>query len=131
MQRLADLLMETGQGVEAVIWMEKMSLTGVLQMSGFANKDSRRDCMQLGFGYAKEGRYVDAIYHFQQTIEQLTLTQSVDTYSRDAYIEEIRVWIVSVEDMRGEAEALEIQPIHEMWLNTSQLCSYIGIINLF
>ena len=106
MQKLADFLTETGRGAEAVIWMEKIFSMGI-ELYGITHRCSREDCKQLGFCYAKQGRYDDAVKHFQHVIEKLALSEGGDAYSRSAYTEELRGWIVVVEEMRGEAEAEE------------------------
>jgi tetratricopeptide (TPR) repeat protein len=112
MQLLTDLLTETNRRTEAIIWMEKIFLFSI-QMYGIEDQECRDDCEQLGFGYAKEGRYIDAIHHFQQTIDRLALIHGGDSASRHAYTQELRGWISLVEKMREEAEVLEIQRLLE------------------
>ena len=103
MQTLADLLMSTGRKEEAAMWMEKI-FSMRIAMYGFGHKWSLFDCEQLGFCYAAQGRYDDAIHHFQQTIAKLAVCQAGDLDFRLKYIEDIQSWICEVEEMREEAE---------------------------
>jgi tetratricopeptide (TPR) repeat protein len=103
MQTLANVLMSTGRKEEAAMWMEKVFLMGIA-MYGSGHKWSRLDCGQLGFCYAAQGRYDDAIHHFQQTIAKLAVCQAGDLDFRLKYIEDIQSWIGNVEEMREEAE---------------------------
>lgn len=99
---LADLLEETGQEAEAITLREK-GFVMVVEIYGIGNWYSRWDCEQLGFCYARQGRYDDAILHFQQTIEKVALSNEDDINSRSAYIERIQACILGVKEMKEEA----------------------------
>jgi tetratricopeptide (TPR) repeat protein len=125
MQKLADLLMSTGREEEAAVCMEKIFLMGIA-MYGLGHKWSLLDCEQLGFCYAAQGRYGDAIHHFQQTIAKLAVCQAGDLDFRLKYIEDIQSWICEVEEMREEAEtdALENSTTLEDVQENSRVCSH-------
>jgi tetratricopeptide (TPR) repeat protein len=74
-----------------------------VEIYGVENKYSRLHCERLGFCYARQGRYDDAIIHFQRTIEKVAFSNEGDLNSCSAYIEEIRAWIWDVEEMKEEA----------------------------
>jgi len=103
MHTLADLLMSTGREEEAAMWMEKIFLMGIA-MYGSGHRWSLLECAQLGFCYAAQERYDDAIHHFQQTIAKLAVYQAGDPDFRLKYIEDIQSWICEVEEMRDEAD---------------------------
>ncbi len=73
-----------------------------IQLCGIEHRFSREGCEILGFCYANLGRYDDAVYHFRQTIEKLSLDQEVSPESRAAYAETLHEWIQKVEDMKGK-----------------------------
>jgi tetratricopeptide (TPR) repeat protein len=110
--RLANLLQDTGRVEEAVPLWEKIFLEDT-EIYGIAHKYTISECGDLGFCYAELGRYDDAVRHFQQTIEILHLIEDGDPASRDAYTQDLRGWISEVEEMKEEAEVLEIQPLLE------------------
>jgi tetratricopeptide (TPR) repeat protein len=112
MEELADVLEKTGQQGEGMSLREKIFIKAI-EVYGIQHSYSRRDCEQLGFCYAKQGRYEDAILHFQQITEKLALSNECDLDSRNAYIEDIRGWIFEVEKMREKAQALEFLPIRQ------------------
>jgi tetratricopeptide (TPR) repeat protein len=101
MIELAEISMETGQQAEAATWWEKNFIMGG-ELWGFDYKCSRYDCEILGFCYARQGRYNDAILHFQQTIEKLALINGGNLGSRKKYIEVIEDWILEVEEMKEQ-----------------------------
>jgi len=110
--------------------MEKVFLMGIA-MYGSGHKWSRLDCEQLGFCYAAQGRYDDAIHHFQQTIAKLVVCQAGDLDFRLKYIEDIQSWIGNVEEMREEAETdgLENSTTLEGVQENSRVCSHSKAIN--
>jgi hypothetical protein len=106
--KLADILMRTGREPEAVILQENVFFTAV-ELYGIKHKYSMRDCWQLGFSYARQGRYDDAILLFKQTVEKVALSNPGNSDFRDEYIDELQGWIVDVEEMKEEAQNLEFQ----------------------
>jgi len=98
MEKLAELLEDTGRVIEALSWRERIFLIEI-QMCGVEHRWSREGCETLGFCYANLGRYDDAVYHFRQTIEKLSLDQKVSPESRSAYAGTLHGWIRKVEDM--------------------------------
>ena len=130
MQTLANVLMSTGRKEEAAMWMEKVFLMGIA-MYGSGHKWSRLDCEQLGFCYAAQGRYDEAIHHFQQTIAKLAVCQAGDLDFRLKYIEDIQRWICEVEEMREKAETdgLENSTTLEGVQENSRVCSHSKAIN--
>jgi tetratricopeptide (TPR) repeat protein len=110
MEELADLLVKNGQEQEEVNLREK-SLVMAVKLWGIEHIWSKHDCEDLGFCYAGQGRYNDAILHFQETIEKLTLTNGGDLVSRNEYIGQIQGWISEVEEMKEKAKTLQSQLI--------------------
>ncbi len=100
MKKLAELLEDTGRGIQALSWREKIFLMGI-QLCGIGHRFSRADCETLGFCYANLGRYDDAVHHFRQTIEKLSLDEDVSLESRSAYAKTLHEWIRKVEEMKG------------------------------
>jgi tetratricopeptide (TPR) repeat protein len=125
MQTLADLLMSTGRKEEAAVWLEKIFLM-VIAIYGLGHKYSLWGCRRLGFCYAAQGRYDDAIHHFQQTIAKLAVCQAGDLDFRLKYIEDIQSWICEVEVMRDEAgtDGLENSTTLEGAQENSRVCSH-------
>jgi tetratricopeptide (TPR) repeat protein len=101
MEKLAELLEDSGRGIEALSWRERIFLMEI-QMCGVEHRWSRKDCKTLGFCYANLGRYDDAVYHFRQTIEKLSLDQEGSPESRSAYAGTLHEWIRQVEEMEGK-----------------------------
>jgi tetratricopeptide (TPR) repeat protein len=101
MEKLAELLEHTGRRIEALSWRERIFLMEI-QMCGVQHRWSREGCETLGFCYANLGRFDDAVYHFRQTIEKLSLDQEVSPESRSAYAGTLHGWIRKVEDMEGK-----------------------------
>jgi tetratricopeptide (TPR) repeat protein len=125
MQTLADVLMSTGRKEEAAMWMGKIFLMRTA-MYGFGHTYSMWDCWQLGFCYAAQGRYGDAIHHFQQMIAKLAVGQAGNLDFRPKFIEDIQSWICEVEEMREEAETdgLENSTTLEGVQENSPVCSH-------
>lgn len=98
MGQLADLLEETNQGQEEADWREKIFSMEV-EMGGVESTFSMIACKKLGVCYAKQGRYDDAIFHYQQTVEKLGLSNAGDIGFCAANVEKIRDWIFEVEKM--------------------------------
>jgi tetratricopeptide (TPR) repeat protein len=101
MIKLAELLENTGRGIEALSWRERIFLMEI-QLCGVEHRWSKGGCETLGFCYANLGRYDDAVYHFRQTIEKLSLDQDVSPESRSAYAGTLHEWIREVEEMEGK-----------------------------
>jgi tetratricopeptide (TPR) repeat protein len=101
MEKLAKLLEHTGRGIEALSWRERIFLMEI-QICGVQHRWSRKSCETLGFCYANLGRYDDAVYHFRQTIEKLSLDQEISSESRSAYAGTLHEWIREVEEMEGK-----------------------------
>jgi hypothetical protein len=98
MRKLAEFLEDTGRGIEALSWRERIFLMEI-QAFGVQHRWSRESCETLGFCYANLGRYDDAVYHFRQTIEKLSLDQEGSPESRSAYAGTLHEWIREVEEM--------------------------------
>jgi tetratricopeptide (TPR) repeat protein len=96
---LAALLTEIGRQEEAATLGEKLFFECV-EMYGIAHKFTIWSCGKLGTCYTKLGRYDDAIYLYQQTIERLALIQGSETDFCNAYTQELNNWILWVK--RGE-----------------------------
>jgi hypothetical protein len=79
---------------------------GDVEKYGIVHKFTIEMCEELGQCYTEPGRYDDAIYLFQQTIERLALIQYSDPDCPNAYTEELSNWILRLEK-RGEAEELK------------------------
>ena len=105
---LADILMRTGREPEAVILQEKVFFTGV-ELHGVEHRYTKWCCWQLGFSYARQKRYDDAILLFKQTVKKVALSNQGDPDFRDEYIDKLQGWIVDVEEMKEEAQNLEFQ----------------------
>jgi tetratricopeptide (TPR) repeat protein len=106
MEKLADILTRTGRELEAETLLEKAFFM-IVEMHGIEHKFSKWDCEKLGFCYARQGRYDDAIFLFEQTIEKLTLSNLGDPDFRNEYIDELQDWIIKVEGMKEDALNLE------------------------
>ena len=103
---LAKILAETGRQEEETTLREKIFFDDV-EKYGIAHKFTTESCEDVGQCYTELGRYDDAIYLLQQTIEKLTLIQGGETEFRNAYTEELSNWILWVEKRSREAEELE------------------------
>jgi len=102
MQQLVHLLKRTaGRTADALSWMEKMLLLSN-QRHGMEHVYSRYCCEQLGFSYAKLGRYDDAIHLFKEMVEKLALIQGGDFGERNAYAAKVRGWILYYRSRRCE-----------------------------
>jgi tetratricopeptide (TPR) repeat protein len=99
MSDLADLLRENGRYEEAISFCEK-AFRDEVEVFGIEHKFTWYKCWNLGLCYAHQGRFNDAIIHFQQTKEKVALSQEGDHAFRAEYIEDIQGWIWDVEDMR-------------------------------
>jgi tetratricopeptide (TPR) repeat protein len=106
MTELAYILMRTGREPEAGTLLEKVFSTDI-EIRGIEHRFSKWGCQQLGFCYARQGRYDDAIFLFEQTIEKLTLSNLGDPDFRNEYIDELRDWIIEVEGVKEDALNLE------------------------
>ena len=110
MMELADILMEAGQQEEGTTLWENIFFMDV-EIFGIEHKYSMYDCEKLGFYYANQGRYDDAILHYQLTKEQLVLSKVDNPDTRDDCIRDIQGWIAEVEEMKREdrGEKIEVQ----------------------
>jgi tetratricopeptide (TPR) repeat protein len=108
MEELADTLMRTDREPEAVTLQEKVFFAEV-EMHGIDHRFSKWYCYNLGFSYARQGRYDDAILLFKQTVEKVAPSNLRDPAFRNEYIDELQDWIIGVEKMKEEARNLGIQ----------------------
>jgi tetratricopeptide (TPR) repeat protein len=107
MVQLAEVLMESSQEEEAITWRENIFSMDV-ESFGIEHKFSRYTSMELGFSYADQGRFDDAILHFQQIIEKLAPSNLDDPGSLDDYIQKLHYWIGRVLRMKQKKEKREM-----------------------
>ncbi len=106
MQQLGNLLIDTaGRTADALPLLGRVFLFSN-QRYGVEHRFSRYDCEELGFSYAEQGRYDNAIHLFQDMVEKLALIHGGDYGKRNALAAELRSWIVSVEEMRADSSEL-------------------------
>jgi hypothetical protein len=107
MQELVYTLMGNGRESEAVTLLEKIFFMSV-EIHGIEHKTSRWFCQELGFCYARQGRYDDVILLFKQTVEKVALSNPSDPDFREEYINNLQDRIIMVEEMKEEAQNLGI-----------------------
>jgi tetratricopeptide (TPR) repeat protein len=101
MRELANILERTSREPEAVVMWEKV-FSAVVESFGIEHKFSKRYCNQLGFCYARLGRYDDAIVLFKQTAEKVALSNPGlgDSDFRNKYVNDLQTRILKVEQMK-------------------------------
>ena len=103
MLELADTLTRSGREAEAIT-LKKQAFCMRLEMFGVEDRGSEWHCWELGFCYARLGRYEDAIAIFNETIEKVALETLTDYEYRDRFINQLEHWISKVEAMKKEAQ---------------------------
>jgi tetratricopeptide (TPR) repeat protein len=103
MLELADTLTRSGREAEAIT-LKKQAFCMRLEMFGVEDRGSEWHCWELGFCYARLGRYEDAIAIFNETIEKVALETLTDYEYRDRFINQLKHWISKVEAMKKEAQ---------------------------
>jgi hypothetical protein len=63
----------------------------------------KTNCRNLGLCYARQERYEEAMSHFEQMIERLTIDDPQSTDARLEFIHEINDWMNEVEQMQYAA----------------------------
>ncbi|KAG4437237.1 hypothetical protein IFR05_007291 [Cadophora sp. M221] len=97
MSELARIAEETGRMSEAVSWYEKLYILRT-ETYGIEHKYSLYGCKDLGYCYADQGLFDEAITHFEQTISKIELLCNEDAPGSSGSIERIRRWISNVVD---------------------------------
>jgi tetratricopeptide (TPR) repeat protein len=100
MWRLAGVLMKTDRESEAAYWLKKRYILNVEALDP-VNVYTMDSCWEAGFCYARQGRYDEARLFFGNAIETLTSSPAGDN-SRLECIQEIKTWMLEVEEMRAE-----------------------------
>lgn len=110
MMELADILVGFSRDEEGItLWENIFSIS--TELFGIEHRYSRDRCETLGFYYAYQGRFDDAILHFQQSMEKLALSSLDDPDSRDDYVQDLHSWIAKVEWMKAEKEREETMEV--------------------
>jgi tetratricopeptide (TPR) repeat protein len=101
MKFLAETLMLSGRAQEAALWYKEVYLLDTITY-GFTHKFGMRSCKDLGYCYAQQKQYDQAIFHFEKTIEKVNLNTCEDPGLRSSCIGRVRRWIRRVESMKTE-----------------------------
>ncbi|PMD62968.1 uncharacterized protein K444DRAFT_661992 [Hyaloscypha bicolor E] len=100
MWKLAEILMKTGRESGAAYWFKKTYISDVEAFDP-VHTYTMDSCWEAGFCYARQGRYDEARLFFGNAIETLTSSPAGDN-SRLECIQEIKTWMLEVEEMRAE-----------------------------
>lgn len=96
MKQLAEILVASGRDHEAVAFYKERFLLSV-KTFGVGHDFTVESSHNLGFCYAKQGRYEAAIGHFEHMLERLT-KENMDF--NEASIGRIKLWISGARDRR-------------------------------
>ncbi|KAH7350569.1 hypothetical protein BKA65DRAFT_241417 [Rhexocercosporidium sp. MPI-PUGE-AT-0058] len=106
MLKLAKIAHETGREREALSWYRKRFILEV-DAYGIEHKYSLKSCIYLGYYYAKQGLFDDAISHFEQTISMIELLRKEGDGAPKESIDKIWGWMTRVITDKYEATGFD------------------------
>ncbi|KAE8452714.1 hypothetical protein EG329_013973 [Mollisiaceae sp. DMI_Dod_QoI] len=104
MEMLVDILMESGREEEAITLRGNIFSMAV-ELYGIEHRYSKDESEELASYYANQGRFNDAILHFQKIVEKLAASNMGDSDSRDDYIQDLHDRIAELERRKLEKES--------------------------
>lgn len=102
MRGLAMISKETGRGSEAAAWY-KTTFDLNIKAYGLEHRYSLASCMDLGYCYARQGLFDEAMLHFEQMISKIDLARKEGDDVPNVNVEKIRNWIMEVSTDRCKA----------------------------
>jgi tetratricopeptide (TPR) repeat protein len=100
MASLAEVLTLSGRLQEAARWYKEIYLLDI-NISGIAHKYTLQSCKDLGFCYAQQAQYGQAMLLFEETIENINLNTSEDLELRSSSIDTVQLWIHRIQRMEA------------------------------
>jgi tetratricopeptide (TPR) repeat protein len=100
MASLAETLTLGGRLQEAARWYKEIYILDI-NVYGIAHKYAMQSCKDLGFCYAQQAQYDQAMLLFEETKENINLNTSENLELRSSNIDTVQLWIHRIQRMKA------------------------------